>query len=53
MTFSWSGVIPYQPHAIYIGIGPQVDNNLTRFDVVPGPPQIFFPLIIREDGGMP
>jgi hypothetical protein len=53
MTFPWSGVIPYQSHALYIGIGPQVDNNLTRFDVVPGPPRIFFPLIIREASDSP
>jgi hypothetical protein len=53
LLFTWSGAMPYHPHALYVGIGPLVDGNLTRFDVVTGPPQIFFPLVYGDAGGVP
>ncbi len=53
VNFSWLGVMPFQPHALYVGIGPLVDNNLTRFDVVTGPPRIFFPQVYGKAGGAP
>jgi hypothetical protein len=53
LLFSWIGVVPYQPHALYVGIGPLVDGNLTRFDVVTGPPRTFLPLVHGGAGSPP